>query len=112
MRLCFVVALLFSVFAAGILPAALRAECAESTRQEAFRGAAIVFRGRVDKIEDFKVFNPVDKETGKLAAEKRSGVDVVTFAVDRVWKGSVTSTVKLLTFVSPSVGGSFTFSIG
>jgi hypothetical protein len=95
-----------------VLSAVLRAECAEGTRQEAFRGAAIVFRGRVERIEDLKVFNPIDKENGKLATEKRSGVDVVTFAVDRVWKGPVTSTVRLLTFDSPSVSGSFPFRLG
>jgi hypothetical protein len=95
-----------------VLSAVLLAECRERTRREAFRDAALVFRGRVDKVEDLKAFNPIDRDTGKLAIQKPSGLDVVTFAVDHVWKGPVTSSVRLLTFGSPSVGGGFQFSLG
>jgi hypothetical protein len=98
--------------ATQILPAVLRAECVEVTQREAFRTAAIVVRGRVTRVENLRRFDPVDRESGKLALERASDPYVATLAVDQTWKGPLTSAIQVLAFGHPAIGTGFQFRVG
>ena len=81
------------------LPANLRAtECIEVSRREAFRHAFAVFRGKAVQIQ---AMSGADSEPM-----------LVTFRVDRGWKGPVSDTMRVFVFGSPMLGNGYHFHEG
>lgn len=102
--------LVLSLVLVGARSIAFGQECGESLRPpEAFREAALVFRGTVQRIEDPAAVEPVNPETGKLNIQPASGFKIVTFQVAQTWKGSKAATVQVFVFERPPTGGGFVF---
>jgi hypothetical protein len=88
-------------------------ECAELFKRQAFKYAAVVFRGRVTKIDHM---NPIEPPRGtdgavKLASIPRSRDDhtLVTFQVTASWKGPVTRTLEIFATARPSMCDGYKF---
>jgi hypothetical protein len=86
---------LIAFFVAGNLAAT---DCVELSQRRAFREAFLVFRGSVAKVE--------------LVVADRSEPMVVTFKVDRGWKGPVKDYIRLFAFGSPPSGDGYRFVEG
>lgn len=88
-------------------------ECIEISQRQAARHASLIFQGRVTKVED--VGDVFEKSGGERVATLRvsdSAPQVVTFAVDQVWKGPVVATVRVFGFRHPTFGHGYTFVVG
>ena len=99
-----------------VLPATgvLGMECVRTSQLEAFRSATLVFSGKVVKIDEVGFDRPEDTRTGEVPLHRADPSDpyLVTFAVDRVWKGSANKTARVFGFGHPSQGMGFHFLVG
>lgn len=93
---------------------ALAAECVSISQREAFRSAAFVFRGKVLKVEDVSSDLPEDQAPGKVPVHRADPSDpyLVTFVVDRVWRGPTAKTVLIFGFRHPDQGTGYHFRPG
>lgn len=73
-------------------------ECIEVSQRQAFRHVFVVFRGTVVRIQPMP----------DVSAEPM----LVTFRVDRGWKGPVTETMRVFVFGSPALGDGYHFHEG
>lgn len=88
-------------------------DCVAVSQHEAFRHATVVFLGKVISIED--IAGALDKTGGEKVAPVRidsSAPQLVTFAATRLWKGPVTSVIRVLAFRHPPEGDGYTFRTG
>jgi hypothetical protein len=74
------------------------AQCVEVSQREAFRHVFAVFRGTAVRV---RVMHPGGSEP-----------TLVTFKVDRAWKGPVTETMRVLVFGRPPEGDTYPFHEG
>jgi hypothetical protein len=108
-----VVAVMPMVFSGGGVM--MGQECVEASQREAFRAAAIVFRGRILRIEDATSSGDViahQKGTVPYALSEAGSPKIVTLAVDRVWKGTSGATIHLFVLEHPPFGAGFQFHVG
>ncbi len=102
------ITILFCAFSVS----ALANECIELPQRDAFKRAAIVFSGRVERVE------PVTRREGDPAAKVQlerpldGSPAVVTFSVTKTWKGAPDNRVKLFLFQKPLQGPGYQFQIG
>jgi hypothetical protein len=88
-------------------------ECVAVSQQQAYRAAAVVFRGRVVKVEDTAAtVDPVDRNAGKLALQPVSGFKIVSVSPSKIWKGPSSSTIQLFALEHPVLGNGFQFRVG
>lgn len=89
-------------------------ECIEIPQRDAFKGALVIFRGKVKEIEHMTLLEALDPRTGKLEARPPLQDDhtIVTFDVDAGWKGPVTPIMKVHATVKGSVCPGYTFQEG
>ena len=73
-------------------------QCITVSQRVAFRHVFAVFRGTVVRVQ---VMHPSDPEP-----------TLVTFKVDRAWKGPVTETMRLFLFARPAEGDQYHFHEG
>lgn len=73
--------------------------CIEASQRQAFRHAFAVFRGTVVQVQN-------------MDAGERSEPMLVTFKVDRGWKGPVAETMRVFVFGSPPLGDGYHFREG
>ena len=74
------------------------AECIEFSQRKSFRHAFAVFRGTAVQVQD------LDSDS--------SSPMLVTFKVDRGWKGPVTETTRVFLFGRPPEGDGYDFRVG
>ncbi len=97
-----------------LLQASFAADCVTGTQQQALRQAAIVFRGKVVRIQpvgDVPLWNPHTEEVEPTPAYSE-GEMLVTFQVDRGWKGPVTRRILVDAIEHPLLGSGYHFRIG
>lgn len=90
-------------------------DCVEATQRESFRAAALVFRGRVSRIDDLAaVPSSSDNQMGKAPLEPSISSDpkLITFSVERVWKGKVGKIVQTFVLEHPPMGTGYQFRLG
>lgn len=90
-------------------------DCVEPTQRESFRAAAIVFSGRVSHIEDLAAApSSLENQMSKAPLEPSISSDpkLITFSVERVWKGKVGKTVQLFVLEHPPMGTGYQFRLG
>lgn len=94
-------------------PVVMASECLAAPQKQAFRAAALVFRGRVLRVEDTTPAT-ISNEPGKVALQpsEPSGPRVVTLRVSRIWKGPAASTIQLFVLEHPPLGTGFQFHVG
>lgn len=100
-----------AVAALFLLTSTAMPECIDLKQSQAFRSASVVFRGTVTRIDDA----PAGEAAPTLGGIQWAVVDrpkIVTFSVNRVWKGPAAPTVKVSLVEHPSMGTVFRFSIG
>jgi hypothetical protein len=86
-------------------------DCVEVTQQLAFRRAVVIFRGKFIGVEDVS-FEPTENaDTAKLATKRSESGDprVLTFSVDKVWKGQAAKTIRIFAFGKPPMGTGYPF---
>jgi hypothetical protein len=90
------------------------ADCGIPSRREAFRRAAVVFRGVVTAIEDPDRVDAIDpvKHQVVLQPIHPEGQRIVTFRVSRGWKGAVSPTMKVLTYLRSKAFDTYVFTPG
>jgi hypothetical protein len=92
----------------------LVSECLEVSQRQAFRVAFLVFRGTVIRVQDLAGEPLSDVRTGERqpALSGRDGAILVTFAVNRGWKGPVTPRIQVVVVERPTTGASYRFQYG
>lgn len=89
-------------------------DCVQISQREAFRKAFAVFRGTVLKVEPLvsrELINPKSDKVPVVCADSSEPM-VVTFKVDRGWKGPVTQLMRVFVFGRPSLGTGYRFGRG
>ncbi|SRR5579871_77426 len=91
-------------------------ECGpEFSQEKAFQSAILVFRGKVVSVDDVDLPPPGPMAGGKIPLQPSpdsTEPKLTTFSVDYVWKGHVTSVIKLFGFVHPPEGDGYRFRVG
>ncbi len=98
----------------GLQSAPIRAcECVEISQKTAYRSAAVVFRGKVVKIQHMILVEVRNPKTGKSEMRPPSSDDqtLVTFQVDGAWKGPVTPTMRVHATAHGSVCPGYVFEL-
>lgn len=99
-----------SLVSVGANSTAFAGDCAETPAREALHQAALVFEGRVEKIEPLDY--PVAGSDRLTVHQPLAGSPaIVTFSTSRNWKGSPHKSVKTVVLTQPEVGG-FKFEKG
>jgi len=87
------------VIGIGVATAFAGVDCVEVSQHQAFRRAFVVFRGTAVQVRN-------------LCRSDRSKPELVTFRVDRRWKGPVTETMRVFAFGSSSYVDRYNFREG
>jgi hypothetical protein len=95
-------------------PKLLACECIEVAQPVAFRGAVVVFRGRVEQVEHMTLVESVDPRTGEkvLRPPETSDHTVVTFKVSAVWKGPARQVLKVHATAKAAICSGYAFEEG
>ncbi len=109
---------LILILASLPVPSLRACQCAETKLGKAFEHAAVVFRGRVIRIDHLKTIQPSKSGDAKesqvaLAAVPR-GVDdhnLVTFRITAVWRGSAAETMRVFAVARPSMCDGYRFQL-